>query len=85
MGGESAGPTHQHVMLDTWCSVHNHRRRNLRRGYSSTLYKYNYPTTQHILDHIQQQTGSQSTKLSDYVGYDDDTPCYGHALGPINE
>jgi hypothetical protein len=49
------------------------------------LYKENHPTTQHILDHIQQQTGSQSTKLSDYVGYDDDTQCYGHAPGPINE
>jgi hypothetical protein len=31
------------------------------------------------------QTGSQSTKLSDYVGYDDDTQCYGHAPEPINE
>jgi hypothetical protein len=49
------------------------------------LYKDNQPTTQYILDHIQQQTGSQSTKLSDYVRYDDDTQCYGHAPGPINE
>jgi hypothetical protein len=49
------------------------------------MYKENHPTAQHILDHIQQKTGSQSTKLSDFVGYDDDTQCYGHAPGPINE
>jgi hypothetical protein len=49
------------------------------------LYKENHPTTHHILDHIQQKTGSQSTKLSDYVGYDDNTQCYGHAPSPINE
>jgi hypothetical protein len=72
-------------MLDTWFGIQNRRRRNLRRGYRSDLYKENYPTTQHILDHIQQQNGSQSTKLSDYVGYDDNTKCYGHAPGPINE
>jgi hypothetical protein len=83
--GESAGPTHPHATLDTWFGVQNRRRHNLRVGYRSALYKENHPTTQHILDHIQQQTGSQSTKLSDYVGYDDDTQCYGHAPGPINE
>jgi hypothetical protein len=49
------------------------------------MYKENHPTTQHILDHIQQQTGSQSNKLSDYVGYHDDTQCYGQAPEPINE
>jgi transcription initiation factor IIE alpha subunit len=82
MGGEPAVPTHQHATLDTWCSVHNRRRRNLRRGHISALYQ---PTTQHILDHIQQQTGSQLTKLSDNAGYDEDTQCYGHVPGHINE
>jgi hypothetical protein len=85
MGGESAVPTHQHATLDTGGSVQNRRRCILRRGHRSDFYKYNHPTTQHILDHIQQQTGSQSTKLSDYVGYDDDTQCYGHGPGPVNE
>jgi hypothetical protein len=85
MGGEPSGPTYQHATLDTWCSVQNRRRRNLRRGHISALYKENHPTTQHILDHIQQQTGSQSTKLSDYVGYDDANQCYGHAPRPINK
>jgi hypothetical protein len=85
MGGESAVPTHQHATLDTWGGVQNRHRRILRRGHRYALYKDNHPPTQHILDHIQQQTGSQSTKLSDYVGYDDDTQCYGHAPGPINE
>jgi hypothetical protein len=74
MGGEPA-PPHQHATLDTWFSVQNPRRRNLRRGHIYAFYKENHPTTQHILDHIQQQTGSQSTKLSDYLGYDDDTQC----------
>jgi hypothetical protein len=72
-GGESAGPTRHHATLDTWFGVRNRHHRNLRRGYRSALYKENNPTTQHILDHIQQQIGSQSTKLSDCVGYDDDT------------
>jgi hypothetical protein len=85
MGGESAGPTHQHATLDTWCSVQNRRCRNLRRGHISVVYKENHPTPQHILDHTQQQTGSQSTKLSDYVGYDDDAQCNVHAPGPTNE
>jgi hypothetical protein len=85
MGGESVSPTHQHATLDTWCNVQNRRWHNLRRGHRSALYKENQPTTQHILDHIQQQIGSQSTKLSDYVGYDDDIQCYGRAPGPINE
>jgi hypothetical protein len=31
------------------------------------------------------QTGSQSTKLSDNAGYDDNTQCYGHDPGSINE
>jgi hypothetical protein len=82
-GGESAGLTRCHATLDTWFGVQKCRRHNLRRGYRSALYKENHPTTQHILDHILQQTGSQSTKLSDYVGYDDDTQCYVHASGPI--
>jgi hypothetical protein len=77
------GPTHKRATLDTWCGIQNRRRHNLWRGNRSALYKENHPTTQHILDHIQEQTGSQSTKLSDYVGYDNDTQCYGHAPGPI--
>jgi hypothetical protein len=84
-GGESAGLTHHHATLYTWFGVQNHHRCNLRRSYRSALYKENHSTTQHILDNIHQQTGSQSTKLSDYVGYDDDIQCNVHAPGPINE
>jgi hypothetical protein len=84
-GWESVGPTHHHATLDTWFGVQNHCCHNLWRGYRSDMYKENHPTTQHILDHIQQQTGSQSNKLSEYVGYDDDTQCYRHAPGPIKE